>query len=76
MDKLTQIVHDLQLKVEILLKGIIINRLTIPGDDSGSIVIKVVASDPDAVANEIWINSTTNTLNWNKGGTTKKVTLS
>ena len=75
MDEIRRLLKNLQDRIQNLEKGIFIKKLTIPSD--GFIVIKVVASDPVApVNNEIWINSSTNYLKWNKNGVIKSVLLS
>jgi len=56
-------------------KGFFIKKLSIPAD--GYFVPKIVTSDPVAPQNnEVWINSTSNQLKWNKAGVIKAVTLS
>jgi len=75
MDLLTQLLKDLQLRVEKLERGTFLTKLTIPS--TGYFVIKVVTSDPSSPkTNEIWINSSTNQLKWYTGSATKAVTLS
>ncbi len=75
MDLLTQLIKDLQLRVEKLERGTFLTKLSIPS--TGYFVIKVVSSDPGSPQNnEIWINSSSNQLKWNKNGTIKAVTLS
>jgi len=77
MDEIRRILNELSRKVENLEKGQVIKKITIPTDTTGFLVIKIVTSDPvSPVANEIWINSATNQLKWNKAGTIKAVTLS
>jgi len=57
-------------------KGLVVKVITIPPDDTGALVIKVVSSDPGTPKNnEVWINSTSNQLKWNKAGTIKVVAL-
>lgn len=75
MDLITQLLKNLQDRVEKIEKGLFIKKITIPSD--GYFVIKVVSTDPTTPANnEIWINSSTNQLKWNANGTIKAVTLS
>lgn len=77
MDELRRLLNDLDTRLQKIEKGLIIKKITIPFDTSGYLIIKVLATDPvSPVNNEIWINSTTNQLKWNKNGTIKAVTLS
>lgn len=74
MDEIRRIFADILQRVEKLEKGLIINKITVPANDTGVFIPKVVSSDPAApVNNEIWINSTSNQLKWNKGGTIKTI---
>ena len=77
MDSIRALLKDLSDRLEKFERGFIIKRLTIPPNDTGSFVPKVVTSDPGSpVNNEVWINSTSNQLKWNKAGSIKTVTLS
>lgn len=77
MDEIRRILNDLARRVEYLEKGLVVKKITIPTDSTGFLVIKIVTTDPvSPVNNEIWINTTSNQLKWNKSGTIKAVTLS
>ncbi len=77
MDEIRRFLVDLSTRLEKIEKGLVIKILTIPSDDTGAFVPKVVSTDPTTPKNnEVWINSTTNQLKWNKAGTIKAVTLS
>jgi hypothetical protein len=77
MDEIRKMFVELQRQIEVLAKGLIIKKITIPSDTTGYLIPKVLASDPASpVNNEVWINSTSNQLKWNKNGAVKAVTLS
>lgn len=76
MDEIRRLLVDLNRRLETIEKGLVIKILTIPSNDSGAFVIKAVSSDPASPKNnEVWINTSTNQLKWNKAGTIKTVTL-
>jgi len=75
MEELRRLLTDLMRRLETIEKGLIIKIITIPSD--GAFVPKVLSSDPGSPKNnEVWINSTTNQLKWNKGGTIKVINFS
>jgi hypothetical protein len=75
MDALREFFVDIRRRIENLERGLIIKIITIPTD--GAFIPKVVASDPASPKNnEVWINSTTNQLKWNKSGTIKTINFS
>ena len=70
-----RILSALQNDVEKLKMGIA-RKIIIPSD-AGYFVPKVLSSDPASPqTNEIWINSSSHTLKWFDGTTTRAVTLS
>lgn len=75
IEDLAQTIKGIIRRIENLEKGSQIKKTKVPSD--GYFVPKVLSSDPsDPVNNEVWINSTTNQLKWNKNGSIKTVTLS
>ena len=75
MDEIKRIIKDISDRLEKFERSFTVKKLTIPSD--GYFVLKVLTSDPVAPqVNEMWINSTTNQIKWNKSGTIKVVTLS
>ena len=72
MDQIRNILNDLKNRVENIEKGLVIKIITIASD--GAFIPKVVSSDPGSPKNnEVWINSTSNQLKWNKSGTIKTI---
>ena len=70
MDLIRGLITDLQNRLEKIEKGLIIKRITIPSDDTGSFSPKVVSTDPSSPKpNEWWINSSSGQIKWNNGGT-------
>jgi len=76
MDKITRMLQNIQNRLEKLEKGLFFKKLTIPPNNTGYLVPKVVTTDPSSPEdNEVWINSTTSQFKWNDGGTIKAVPL-
>jgi len=76
MDELRKIIVDLNRRLELMEKGLVVKIITIPPNDTGALVPKVVSSDPASPKNnEVWINSTSSQLKWNNAGTIKAVSL-
>lgn len=75
IEDIAQTIKGILRRIENIEKGSQIKKIKVP--DEGYFIPKVLSSDPASPTNnEVWINSTSNQLKWNKNGTIKTVTLS
>ncbi len=77
MEEIKKLFKNIFYRLEVLERGLVIKKITIPSDTSGFLIIKRVTTDPVApIDGEMWINTTSKQLKWRNGATTQYVAFS